>query len=217
MNITKVIVSASLVTILAAIAAAQTSQESVPNSSHHRRQLDSSAGDEGIRIPQPTEMSRAFDLLNSYSLFAKGRIAQSSGGGNSGGFDAQAPENVLVFTGVTVTDHATVGFIEGTSQQSVRQVKIGDSIAQGKITDITLDELDYQSNSGRKVRVAVGQNLRGENAFGLIYGTGIESEGPVVTDQNVDPGTAAILQRLRAKRLAELNGGPAPAATEPAQ
>jgi hypothetical protein len=216
MNITKVILSASLVTIIAAIAAAQTSQESVPNSSRHHRQLDSSAGDEGIRIPQPTEMSRAFDLLNSYSLFAKGRIAESSGGGNSGGFDAQAPENVLVFTGVTVTDHATVGFIEDTSQQSVRQVKIGDSIAQGKITDITLDELDYQSNSGRKVRVAVGQNLRGENAFGLIYGTGIESEGPVVTDQNVDPGTAAILQRLRAKRLAELNGGPAPAATQPA-
>jgi hypothetical protein len=182
------------------------------------RESDNSLSDEGIRIPQPAEMSKEFEILNDYSLFTKGRLpdrsSDSSGGGGS--FNAQAPENVLVFTGVTVTDHATVGFIEDTTQQTVRMVKVGDSIAQGKITDINLDVMNYQTNSGRKVRVAVGQNLRGENAFGLIYGTGIDSGGPVVTDQNVDPGTAAILQRMRAKRLAELNGTAAPA-TQPAE
>jgi hypothetical protein len=176
------------------------------------RQNDETPLDTSIRIPQPTEMSREFEILNNYSLFAEGRIEQS--GRNSGSFDAQAPENVLVFTGVTITNHSTVGFIEDTTQQTVRQVKVGDSIAQGKITDITLDGLDYQASAGRKVHVMVGQNLRGENAFGLIYGTGIGTNGPVVTDQNVDAGTAAILQRLRSKRMQELNGG-APA-TQPA-
>ena len=124
------------------------------------------------------------------------------------------PENVLVFTGVTVTDHATVGFVEDTSQGTVRQVKVGDSIAQGKITDITLNELVYHASDGRTVHVAVGQNLRGESAFGLIYGTGIGTAEPSASDQNVDAGTAALLAKMRAKRLQEMGVAPA---TQPAQ
>ncbi len=159
-------------------------------------------------------MSRAFDLLNSYSLFVKGRLENTGSNFGGGSFNSQAPENVLVFTGVTVTDHATVGFVEDTSQGTVRQVKVGDSIAQGKITDITLNELVYHASDGRTVHVAVGQNLRGESAFGLIYGTGIGTAEPSASDQNVDAGTAALLAKMRAKRLQEMGVAPA---TQPAQ
>jgi hypothetical protein len=182
-----------------------------------RRPRSGGSDDTRIRIPQPTEMSRAYDLLNSYSLFARGRLQSSDSGGSSGGgFNSQAPENVLVLTGVTITDHNTVAFIEDTSQGTVKQVKVGDSIAQGKISDITLEELDYKASDGHVVHVGVGQNLRGESAFGLIYGTGIGTS-PAESDQNVDAGTAAIMAKLRAKRLQEMGVAPAAPATQPAQ
>jgi hypothetical protein len=183
------------------------------NRRRRSRQVGAKVAASGRTIP-----SHAYSLLDTYSLFVRGRLESSNSSFNGGGgFNSQAPEDVLVLTGVTITNHSVVAFVEDTSQGTVRQVKVGDSIAQGKISDINLDELDYQSSDGRKVHVSVGQNLRGQSAFNLIYGTGIGS-GSTETDQNVDAGTAALLAKMRAKRLAEMGGGTAATpATQPAQ
>jgi hypothetical protein len=221
-----ILIAAAIFVYDAAPSSAQTASQSAHSASTRPSRLNSrrqridaaSAMDSGLHIPQPTDMSHEFDLLNSYSLFMRGELPPTAGGRSfGGGFDSQAPENVIVFTGVTITDHATIGFVEDTTQGSVREVKVGDSIAQGKITDINLNSLGYRASDGHAVHVLVGQNLRGENAFGIIYGTGIDNNAPTETDQNVDANTASIMARMRAKRLQEMGQAPAAPATEPAQ
>jgi hypothetical protein len=78
-----------------------------------------------------------------------------------------ATANDLVLTGVSLSDYGRVAFLEDQGANSVTQVVVGQSIAAGKITKITLDSLDYQDASGRTIRVNVGFNLAGGDVWGV--------------------------------------------------
>ncbi len=162
--------------------------------------------------PAPGQMSDEFDLLNTRSMFVPGRIrTPGQGGGDSR--PGNAPEDVTVFSGVTITDYQIVAFIEDTSTNKVSQVQIGQQIGQGKITDITLDGLEYQSDDGRRIHVNVGQNMRGANAWEQVYGIDSGGAVPAAADEPTDPSTAAIIAKLKQKRAAELAGSGAVAPT----
>ena len=65
----------------------------------------------------------------------------------------------MVFNGVTKSDVA-VAMLENTDTHSVLYVHVGDEIARGKVTAITLDSLDYEAG-GKVTRVEFGQTLSG--------------------------------------------------------
>jgi hypothetical protein len=79
----------------------------------------------------------------------------------------QQQERNLVLTGVSLADNGKIALLEDHSDYSVREVKIGDPVANGKIVDITIDTLDYKDNSGRLVKVGVGFNLTGGDVWGV--------------------------------------------------
>jgi hypothetical protein len=163
--------------------------------------------------PNPIPLAADFDLLTQRSIFVKSRGNRGSGGGG-GGFDTPRPEDSYVFNGVTESEHKTVAFIEDTSTQKVQIAQVGDSIAQGKITRIVLDGLDYKNSQGATVHVLVGQNLRGRDAWNQTYGIATEStESTSSTETPSDPATAALIARMKQKRMQELNGGVAPTPT----
>ena len=131
-----------------------------------------------------------------------------------GSFRRPAPEDSYVFNGVTESEHKTVAFIEDTSTQKVQIAQVGDSIAQGKITKIVLDGLDYKNSQGATVHILVGQNLRGRDAWNQTYGMAAEStESTPSTETPSDPATAALIARMKQKRMQEMNGGVAPTPT----
>jgi hypothetical protein len=73
----------------------------------------------------------------------------------------------LVFTGVSLSDNGKIAFLEDQSLYTVTRVQIGDTIAAGKIVNITLNSLDYRDSSGRTIRVEVGFNLAGGDVWGV--------------------------------------------------
>jgi hypothetical protein len=73
---------------------------------------------------------------------------------------AAVPEESLVFDGVTQADAHIVAFVEDRNSMEMHQLKVGDLVARGKVTALTLDTLDYAAGD-RVVHVAIGQNLLG--------------------------------------------------------
>ena len=114
--------------------------------------------------------------------------------------------NQLVLTGVSLADFGRVAFLEDEGANTVDQVKIGDSIAAGKITGISLDSLDYRDSTGRTIRVAVGFNLAGGDVWGASSSTS-SSSGASTQPSRVGPRAPGesmedYLKRRRAEELA---------------
>jgi hypothetical protein len=112
------------------------------------------------------------------------------------------PEATLVFNGVTNVDGVGYAIFEDTAAGKILGFKVGDTIASGKITAITLDGLDYEAN-GQTQRILLGQTLEGGDAPDLA--TRATVTGGLTTQPS--SGSAAedpILKMLRERRRREL-------------
>jgi hypothetical protein len=90
----------------------------------------------------------------------------------------------LVLTGVSLSDNGRVAFLEDQGANSVTQVVVGQSIAAGKVSNITLDSLDYKDSSGRTIRVNVGFNLAGGDVWGV---SASQSAGSTSSSSSTQP------------------------------
>ncbi len=142
-------------------------------------------------MPPNHAMPANFVLLTTRSIFLKGH--GPLGGASPAATTRPAPrlEDSLIFNGVTRTDGAIVAFLEDISAARVTRVQVGDAVANGKVTGITLDTLEYESN-GRITRVAIGQALSGAESMGA---TTLPSSSP---DSG---GGGDVLERMRRARL----------------
>ena len=180
-------------------------------------------------------MAAEFAVLNVRSIFYKGHFVPAPLNGPGAGpsptelttqpTTAPTPESEVVLDGVTHSDDQIVAFLENRSDQKVSLVHVGDAISHGHITDITLDELDYQSGD-KLVHVKVGQNLDGVTASAPpttqpLAGSGgppsspgggptgaapAPPGGPGGPPQSVPGVSNDLLERLRQRRLRELQG-----------
>lgn len=175
--------------------------------------------------PKPYPRAQ-YGAMLSRSIFLKGRqyvtdthVDPIPGGrSQSGTTTTSAPppsyagaENVLVFNGASNANGQLVAFIENTGMNQIARYHVGDAVgqgAQGKITAITLDSMDYQVGA-RITHVNLGQNLNGQDVQVLTTqpvgaGTG-PGTGPAGTTQpGTSSGVESVLERLRKKRLQEL-------------
>ena len=126
----------------------------------------------------PQILPREYSILAVRSIFQKGSHvtrgfdiparsapASSSPSASAAALAAAsaAPEESLVFEGAMETANQYLAFVEDRNAGKMLMLQSGARIARGKITDITLDTLDY-SVDGAVLHVQVGQNLRGETA-----------------------------------------------------
>jgi hypothetical protein len=70
------------------------------------------------------------------------------------------PEAKFVLTGVVFEDGDYRAFIEDTNASRVLRLSVGDPIARGKITEIDIDTIAYES-SGKTMIINVGTTLTG--------------------------------------------------------
>ena len=170
-------------------------------------------------VPLVRSMSTDFSVLTRRSFFVKGQQRVHDGPVYVGAPSttsavattedtSSSPEHRIVFNGVTDADDELVAFLEDTSAGKISIVKVGDAIANGRITNITLDILEYQAN-GKTVEVQIGHNLEGqigppptiEPSLATTPGPG----EPATTAPSASGGSADdVAERMRKRRLQEL-------------
>ncbi|HEY8669152.1 MAG TPA: hypothetical protein VIL86_21055, partial [Tepidisphaeraceae bacterium] len=164
----------------------------------------------------PAQSSRSlpseFSLLRARSIFTKSRISirgdepVHSSTTASTTAPAARPEQSIVFDGALDTDGEMIAFLEDTIAGRMLKLRVGDSVARGKITEISLSYLDYTSNDA-VIRVSIGQTLDGgegpavSSRAAVAAGTTAPASAPSDTGSGDD-----IIQRLKQKRLQELGG-----------
>jgi len=158
-------------------------------------QTEATTQPDQVVIAPPKPIAAEFYLLTERSIFIKGRQTVSSGSDDGGGRSGPAKtEDTQIFNGATDTNLAMVAYIEDTTSGRINEFKVGDSIAKGKIVDITLDSLEYEAG-GKKTKVLIGQNLSGVD----MVGSETVSSAPVGPQSD-------IIERMRRRRMQELGG-----------
>jgi hypothetical protein len=150
--------------------------------------------------PTPPTISGSYTLLTERSIFSRTPLMDPNP-------PDQGPrinqEDILVFVGVMETvgdkNDKLIAFLEDSNSQETAPVKVGDAVAGGKVTGITLDQMDFLEH-GITQHLQVGQNLAGAQVFGAMPATTLPS--------NLDFSGAHgdILKAMALRRLKELQG-----------
>ena len=161
-----------------------------------------------------------YAILNTRSIFMKGRVPTPPSTGTGVGATSLPPttmpaaraEHKIVFVGVTETDGTASAMFEDTGAGKILSTKLNESIASGKVTSISLDEITYTAD-GKSTKVLVGQALDGTDGPSVSArvtitdnGNGPPTSGPVVApaggDASIDAAANDVLERMRARRRA---------------
>ena len=154
--------------------------------------------------PPPAEYSS----LTSRTMFIKTRVPPPPPVVTTQPVTITAPpvrlEATLVFNGVTDVDGVGYAVFEDTSAGKILGFKLGDAIANGKITAITLEGLTYEAN-GKSIHIYIGQTLDGSEPPDVM------SRATVTGSSTTQPGSSTpagaedpILKALRERRKREL-------------
>jgi len=155
---------------------------------------------------RPRFLPGDFAILDTRSIFLKGHVspatAAPAGNASPSAVTSNSPESSIVFSGVTASDGVLAAMFEDTTAGKIVLCKAGDAIARGKLTQITLDAVTYET-PGRTTRVQVGQTLDAGEA------PAVASRASITIDSSGNPTTAPsssndVLERLRAKRRQEI-------------
>ena len=181
------------------------------------------ASQPSVRIA-PSDRSKllpgGYAILNTRSIFMKGRVPTPPSTGTGVGATSLPPttmpaaraEHKIVFVGVTETDGTASAMFEDTGAGKILSTKLNESIASGKVTSISLDEITYTAD-GKSTKVLVGQALDGTDGPSVSArvtitdnGNGPPTSGPVVApaggDASIDAAANDVLERMRARRRA---------------
>src|SRR5262249_22942979 len=113
----------------------------------------------------------------------------------------QTPEQANIVTGIVFREGEWFTFVEDTQAYRNQRLRVGDSVANGKISDIESDRIGFVNAAGKKIWVTVGSNFTGSAAD--VSSAQIDSAlGSADNAANL-----TIEQQLRLKRLQAMNPG----------
>lgn len=110
------------------------------------------------------------------------------------------PVDHMVLVGMAETKSAKTAFIENIDTHEVSGVNLGDQIAGGKVTAVSVDGIDYL-RSGSTRRLSTGQNLSGVQ----LYGDGAAPWKDKPEAQRFASPNGDMLMKLAKRRIQELN------------
>ena len=150
----------------------------------------------------PPAMSGNYLLLTTRSIFFNGRYRIESPIRPI----PPKPQDTLVFVGAMKTfangGSQMTGFILDNESGRVSQVAVGQNVAGGRILEITLDGLEFESG-GAVQHILVGQNLAGVQVFGV----NAAAASTMPSSGDFDGPHGDMLKLLHDRRARELNGG----------
>jgi hypothetical protein len=116
------------------------------------------------------------------------------------------PEASFVLTGVVFEDGDFRAFVEDTKAARVMRLSVGDAVARGKLTQIDIDTVAYES-TGKTTVINVGTTLTGVpySAFTAAPGA-TPAPGAAPSSPLPDPNNPnlTIEERMKLRRAAEL-------------
>ena len=162
-------------------------------------------------VPIPKPLPADYAILNSRSFFYHGKLPpppDPNYGGDRGpsntAIPTSRPEKSLLFNGSTKSDGEWMALIEDTRAGRIVKVYVGDALAQGHVSAISLDTLDYDV-AGRTRLILLGQNLDGDAIAGPTSRPAPDGATPA-SGPSPDGALGDMLEKLRQKRLRELGG-----------
>lgn len=160
-----------------------------------------------------------YGVIAEQNIFLKDRRPRRTEPRNMGPRIPSRPEASMVLTGVVFENSAFTAYIEDVRSGNVLKLHNGDNVASGRIVEIQIDAIAYLSESGI-AWIEIGNNLTGSSvesvssarisaALNASSGSGQAAGG--VAPPPLDPNTAnlSMEERLRLRRLQEVNPGAA--------
>jgi hypothetical protein len=99
----------------------------------------------------------SYKILLDRSMFSVSRAAPAAASASAAPASAPA-DAVLSLKGISQDDARFTAFVEDSAVGRIREVKVGDVLARGRVSAINLTSVEYVAD-GKTVRVAVGQSL----------------------------------------------------------
>lgn len=143
-----------------------------------------------------------YKLLLDRSIFSKERMRgpRPPNTRPSSGSSKREPQVVTVFTGVMVQDGEFVAFFENRQSGEGLAVHEGESLAGGKVSEISLDWLKYVSSTGQSREIRIGQNLTGEAPPTDLA----PIEATSAPTSSVESPNDSAAEKMRKRRMREL-------------
>ena len=114
--------------------------------------------------PRPRKMEDPYTILQTTSIFARDRRTGPAVEPTNT-TPPPNPETYYAFRGAAEENGKIVAFLEDTRDGSTMRYSVGEEIASGKITDITLDSLKYERRDGMlKSVINLGCDLSGRES-----------------------------------------------------
>jgi len=122
---------------------------------------------------------------------------------------APPPEHYMMVRGTVQQGQEFLAFLEDIRTGTTSVLRVGEAVATGRLTAITLDNVEYESNGVAKT-VMIGQNLEAQAASPLGMGELSEvvgsSQVPLSGTAGGKPASqedTAVMERLRQRRQEE--------------
>ena len=171
-------------------------------------------GDRGDRGDRAFSDKYSTIWLRNIFVRDRSRITQGTTGSRE---RPSRPEQSYLLTGIVLVEPSEtespvfLAFIEDGRAGTTKRVKAGDFIVRGKVTQMTIDGLEYESD-GRSTHIAIGMNFDGGSQI-VRAAYGSPSTMPSSADSGSSSGGGDLAARLRARRAQELGESPPPTPT----
>jgi hypothetical protein len=167
------------------------------------------------RTPRP-DYREKYSILTERNIFLKERRRPSQSDSRDRDRererDRPRPEQTLALTGIVEEEGEFRAYFENLASPSFVRVSVGEPIARGKITVITLDAVEYEQEGQRRI-ILIGQDLTGTTSVRAspVYSTSTTgpttgpSAGGDAAALNFDPNdpNLTVEQKMKVKRLRE--------------
>lgn len=152
--------------------------------------------------PGPEEQPWSdYQVLVERNMFSRVRGPRASRPEQPVQREAPPPERFIFLRGIVRRDGETIAVLEDMSGGRIMRVRSGDTVLDGRVGQVTLDEITYLDAEGKEVTVPLGRNLE----TGSVVPSAGEPEAGAPAGSETDEGEASgILERLRQRRMREL-------------
>jgi hypothetical protein len=171
--------------------------------------------------PRGTGYNDRYGVIAERNIFLKDRRAASAsaagrngqgnapGGNNGSGPARPTGEKALVLTGVAMERDGFRAYLEDLERNVVQKVAVGDPLARGRVAEIEIDAICYQTPAGQLTWVTVGDDLTGRRAEVPVADYAASSAAATTMPSGIeglnpnDPNLT-MEQKMKLKRAAEL-------------
>jgi len=146
-----------------------------------------------------------YEVVVERNIFSRSRGRPRERAGTQDPQAPPRPERYIVLRGVVQQGEELIAFLEDGRTGVTSRARIGDAIASGRLSGITLDSVQYESD-GQTATIEIGKNLVGGGSAAASPFDLFEAPGAATSEEGATAGgnEAAILERLRQKREREL-------------